>query len=48
MFYTLSSICKMSDVEPHVWYTDILNHISDTKSSKYDDLLPQNWKVSSS
>ncbi|WP_394657082.1 transposase domain-containing protein [Halosquirtibacter laminarini] len=37
-------MCKMADVEPHAWYTDILNRISDTKPSKYDDLLPQNWK----
>ncbi|QZE13533.1 IS66 family transposase [Halosquirtibacter laminarini] len=44
MFYTLSSMCKMADVEPHAWYTDILNRISDTKPSKYDDLLPLNWK----
>lgn len=46
MFYTLSSMCKMADVEPHAWYTDVLNRISDIKPSKYDDLLPQNWKES--
>ncbi|QZT37204.1 IS66 family transposase [Halosquirtibacter xylanolyticus] len=44
LFYTLSAMCKVAEVDPHAWFTDVLNRIIDTKPSQYDDLLPEQWK----
>ena len=46
VFYTLIGMCKIADVDPYAWLSDILNRVSVTKPSDFDSLLPQNWKLS--
>jgi transposase len=48
MFYSFFATCKINDVEPLAWLTDVLNRISDHKANKLTELLPQNWKPQSS
>ena len=45
MMYSFFATCKINDVEPLAWLTDILNIIPDHKANKLSDLLPQNWKA---
>lgn len=44
MFYSFFATCKVADVNPLAWLTDILNRIPDHKANKLNELLPQNWK----
>jgi transposase len=44
MFYSFFGTCKMNDVEPYAWLTDVLNRIPDHKANKLHELLPHNWK----
>ena len=44
MFYSFFATCKINNIEPLAWLTDVLNHISEYKVSKLKELLPQNWK----
>jgi transposase len=46
MMYTFMSCCKINNVEPFAWLRDTLIRLPDTKMSKIDDLLPQNWTPS--
>lgn len=48
MFYSFFATCKINDVEPLAWLTDVLNRISEHKANKLYELLPQNWKQQSS
>ena len=48
MFYSFFATCKINNVEPLVWLTDVLNRILDHKANKLFELLPQNWKAQSS
>jgi transposase len=43
---TLIQTCKLNDVEPLAWLTDVLKRIvsGQTKRSQLDTLLPWNWK----
>lgn len=45
MFYSFFATCKINDVEPLSWLTDVLNRIPDHKANKLSELLPQNWKA---
>lgn len=47
MFYSFFATCKVADVNPLTWLTDILNRIPDHKANKLNELLPFNWKQSS-
>lgn len=47
MFYSFFATCKVADVNPLTWLTDILNRIPDHKANKLKELLPYNWKQSS-
>ena len=45
MFYSFFATCKINNVEPLAWLTDVLNRIPDHKANKLSELLPQNWKA---
>lgn len=48
MFYSFFATCKINNVEPLAWLTDVLNRILDHKANKLSELLPQNWQAQSS
>lgn len=43
MFYSFFATCKINNIEPQAWLTDVLNRIPDHKANKLGELLPQNW-----
>ena len=43
MMYSFFATCKINDVEPLAWLTDVLARIYNHKANKLDELLPQNW-----
>lgn len=47
-FYSFFATCKINNVEPLAWLTDILNRIPEHKANKLHELLPQNWQPQSS
>lgn len=48
MMYSFFATCKINDIEPLAWLTDVLNRISEHKANKLSELLPQNWQAQSS
>lgn len=36
--------CKMHDINPNVYLTDVLQRVSMHPASKVDELIPRNWK----
>lgn len=44
MIYSLLGSCKMNDVNPEKWLSDILIKLPDTKTSELFSLLPNSWK----
>ncbi|MCW3789206.1 transposase domain-containing protein [Plebeiibacterium sediminum] len=36
--------CKLNNVDPYEWMTDVLNRLPDHKANKLHELLPTNWK----
>lgn len=44
MFYSFLATCKINNVEPQAWLTDVLERIQEHKANKLFELLPQNWK----
>lgn len=44
LFYSLVGSCKMNGINPKEWLADVLEKISDTKTSQLYTLLPNNWK----
>lgn len=48
MMYSFFATCKINEVEPLEWLTDVLNRIQDHKVKELSELLPQNWKALSS
>jgi len=48
MMYSFFATCKINNVEPLAWLTDVLNRIPEHKANKLTELLPQNWKPQSS
>ena len=47
-FYSFFATCKINDVEPLAWLTDVLNRIPEHKANKLHELLPHNWQPLSS
>jgi hypothetical protein len=48
MFYSLFATCKVNNIEPVAWLTDVLNSIYETKITQLNQLLPTpNWKPKS-
>jgi transposase len=44
MMYSFFGSCKMNDVNPLEWLTDVLQKIPDWNIQKLDQLLPNQWK----
>lgn len=44
MFYSFIGSCRMNGINPEEWLADVLEKISDTKTSQLHVLLPNNWK----
>jgi transposase len=43
LLYSLTACCKMSGVNPMLYFEDVLNRIGDEKKSALRDLLPDKW-----
>lgn len=43
MFYSLFATCKLHNIDPILWLTDVLTKIKDHKINKIQELLPQNY-----
>lgn len=48
MIYSLMGTCKLNDVNPYEWLTDVLNKINRWPINKIHELLPHNWKRNNS
>ncbi len=48
VMYSLIVSAKLNDVDPQAWLADVLARIADHPASKLDELLPWNWKRTSS
>ena len=46
MMYSFFGTCKLLDINPQEWLSDIFSRINETKTSEIASLLPQNWKKS--
>jgi len=46
MMYSFLGTCKLLDINPIEWLSDVFNRINETKTSDIASLLPQNWKKS--
>ncbi|NJO92894.1 MAG: IS66 family transposase [Chloroflexia bacterium] len=44
MVYSFLGTCKINNVNPSEWLSDVLNRIHDHKAKNLSDLLPKNWK----
>ena len=44
MMYTLIATCRLNDVDPLVWLTDVLTRIADISHTRLHELLPWTWK----
>lgn len=45
IIYSLLGTCKLNNVNPTQWLTDVLNHIQDCKNTQLHTLLPGEWKA---
>ncbi|MFC3562176.1 IS66 family transposase [Pedobacter jamesrossensis] len=43
MLYTFMGSCKMNNINPQEWLTDILERIPSHKANKLQELMPNNW-----
>ena len=41
--YSLIQTCRLNDVDPQAWLSDVLARIADHPISRLDELLPWNW-----
>lgn len=48
VLYTMIQTARLNDVDPQAWLADVLARIADHPVSRLDELLPWNWKPSSS
>jgi len=46
IIYSLLGTCKINNVNPTEWLTDVLHRINDTKTSQLKNLLPAEWAAS--
>jgi transposase len=44
--YSLIVTAKLNDVDPQAWLADVLRRINDHPASRLDELLPWNWRKS--
>lgn len=45
IIYSLLGTCKLNNVNPTLWLTDVLNSIQDCKSTQLHTLLPAEWAL---
>jgi transposase len=45
MIYSFLGTCKINDVNPADWLTDVLTRLPDHKANRLEELLPYNWKI---
>lgn len=45
MMYSLIQTCRLNDVDPLAWLTDVLARIADLPQSRLHELLPWTWKA---
>jgi transposase len=45
MIYSFLAMCRMADVNPWEWLSDVLKRINNHSILKLDELLPANWKA---
>lgn len=48
IIYSLLGSCRLANINPNAWLTDVLNRLPDHSIQKLDELLPINWKSSES
>jgi transposase len=44
MLYSLIQTCRLNDVDPLVWLTDVLTRIAELPQGRVHELLPWEWK----
>lgn len=44
MMYSFFATCKIHQVEPLAWLTDVLHRIPEHRANRLSELLPQKWK----
>ena len=44
MMFTLIATCRLNDVDPLAWLTDVLTRIADLPQTRLHELLPWHWK----
>ena len=44
MIYSLLGTCKLNDVNPYEWLTDVLGKINDWPINRIHEFLPHHWK----
>ena len=42
--YSLMAGCKINNINPQIWLTDVLFRLKDMPINKLEELLPHNWK----
>ena len=45
IIYSLLGTCKLWDINPEEWLTNVLNRIGDCKQSQLEELLPHKWST---
>jgi transposase len=45
IIYSLLGTCKLHHINPQEWLHDVFKKLAERKANQIDDLLPQNWKV---
>lgn len=45
IFYSFMGTCKMNQINPMEWLTDVLKRIPNVHINKIKELLPHNWKM---
>ena len=48
MLYSFLGTCKINNVNPYEWMTDVLNRIPAHPVNKLEELLPHKWKPNTS
>ena len=43
LIYSLLGTCKINNINPNLWMTDVLRRIPNHPINAIDELLPQNW-----
>jgi transposase len=43
IIYSFLGTCKINNINPTEWLTDVLNRINDHKANRLAELLPNNW-----